>query len=128
MKHFLAAAIIAFFATSVAQSAAPPEPQSTFFVFAKIQDKLMPIERGRKYEDPLNAALLNAELGEVTGGGSMQAKDGTIEWVGVDIELVDLSAALAFTKKKLRELGAPKGSVVEFTRDAQNVVEKIHDD
>ena len=128
MKRLVAAAFIAFLGSSVAQLAAPPDSQHTFFVFAKIQDQVMPIERARKYEDPLNAALLEAKLGEVTGGGSMQAKDGTIEWVGIDIELADLSAALIFSKKTLRELGAPRGSVVEFKRGNNQLVETIHDD
>ncbi len=57
----------------------------------------------------------------------MQRKDGSIDWVGVDIELVDLGDALAFTKKKLRELGVPKGSVLEFERDGKAVVEPIHE-
>jgi hypothetical protein len=100
--------------------------KTTFFVFAKIQDKVGPVERGVKYANPLDAALKTARLGEVTGGGSMLKKDKSIDWIGVDIELINLSDALEFTKKKLRELGAPKGSVLEFERGGKNVVEPIH--
>lgn len=110
-----------------AQPVVAAPPPKTFFVFARIQDKVSPIERGTKYEDPLGDALTKAKLGEVTGGGTMQNKDGSIEWVGIDIELVDLSGALAFTKTKLRELGAPKGSVLEFQRDGKHVAEPIHE-
>jgi hypothetical protein len=110
------------------QSTTSPLPRQTCFVFAKILDNVNPLERAKKYEDPLEGALKEGHLGEVTGGGTMQNKDGSIKWVGVDIELVDLSAALAFTKMKLRSLGAPKGSVVEFERDGVKVTEAIHED
>lgn len=119
--------IIGLFGISHAQAALPPIPRVSFFVFAKIQDTVKPIERGAKYEDPLDEALKKQHLGEVTGGGTMQKKDGAIEWIGVDIQLVDLSEALTFTKQKLRELGAPKGSVLEFKRDGKDVVEPIHE-
>lgn len=101
--------------------------RSTHFVFAKILDTVLPIERGEKYEDPLDAMLHEQHLGEVTGGGTMQRKDKSIEYVGVDIELVNLKSALDATRAKLRELGAPKGSVLEFQRDGQNTVVPIHD-
>jgi hypothetical protein len=121
--------VVLLFALALAHLAAPvgAAEKATFFVFAKIQDNVGPIERGTKYEDPLEAALAKAKLGEVTGGGSSLNKDGTIAWVGVDIELVNLEAALEFTKKKLRELGAPKGSVLEFKRNGKNVSVPIHD-
>src|SRR5262252_5225346 len=57
------------------------------FVFAKILDPIMPIERGEKYEGPLDKMLHEQNIGEVTGGGTMQRKDKSIEYVGVDIEL-----------------------------------------
>lgn len=94
-------------------SAGWTQPQTTF-VFAKITDTVQPIERGNKYEDPLDAALKSARLGEVTGGGSSLNKDRKIEWVGVDIELTDLPKGIPFVKSKLRQLGAPKGSVLEY--------------
>ncbi len=111
-----------------AQSAAAASEKSTVFVFAKIQDRVQPIERGTKYEDPLDAALKQAKFGEVTGGGSSLTKENTIDWVGVDIELVNLTDALAFTKKKLRELGAPKGSVLEFEKDGKECSTPIYDE
>lgn len=86
----------------------------------------MPAERHAKYEDPLDAALKRRNLGQVTGGGTLQNKDGAIAWVGVDIELVDLARGLEFTKQTLRELGAPKGSVLEFKQGGKDVVEPIH--
>ncbi len=126
MKRLFSLLMAMFGLASTVSTVAAPK-QATFFVFAKIQDTVMPIERGEKYEDPLGEALEKAKLGEVTGGGTMQNKDGSIAWVGVDIELVNLDQALEFTKKKLRELGAPHGSVLEFQKDGVDVVEAIHE-
>jgi hypothetical protein len=102
------------------------QPVSTF-VFAKITDNVMPIERGSKYEDPLNAALQKAKLGEVTGGGSSLTKERKIEWVGVDIELTDLAKGIPFVKSKLRQLGAPKGSTLEYSVGEKQISVNIHD-
>jgi hypothetical protein len=97
------------------------------FVFAKITDTVMPIERGTKYEDPLDAALKQARLGEVTGGGSSLSKDKKIEWVGVDIELTDLARGIPFVKSQLRRLGAPKGSKLEYEVNGKNISVDITD-
>jgi hypothetical protein len=127
MKRFLGLLLVLLSASGSPAASTPP-PRATIFVFAKIQDNVSPTERGEKYEDPLGSALIQAKLGEVTGGGSMLNKDGSVDWIGIDIELVDLSAAVTFTKQKLRELGAPKGSILEFKRNGKDVVERIHDD
>lgn len=98
---------------------------TTTFVFAKIIDTSMPLERASKYEDPLNAALKEAKLGEVTGGGTMTNKDRKIEWVGVDMELTDLERGIPFVKNKLRQLGAPKGSKLEYEANGKKVIVDI---
>lgn len=102
------------------------QPASTF-VFAKITDNVMPIERGSKYEDPLNAALQKAKLGEVTGGGSSLTNERKIEWVGVDIELTDAAKGIPFVKGTLRQLGAPKGSTLEYSVGQKKMTVNIHD-
>lgn len=85
------------------------------FVFAKIMDGVLPMERGAKYAHPLHVALYAKRLGIVTGGGTQMSRDGSaVEWVGLDIDLCDLDDALAFTRDYLRELGAPSGSVLEY--------------
>jgi hypothetical protein len=96
------------------------------FVFAKIMDPVMPIERGTKYEDPLADTLEGRKLGEVTGGGTQMDKDKKIEWVGIDIQLADLVGAVELVRQRLRELGAPAGSVLEFKRGDQQVSLPIH--
>lgn len=94
-------------------------------VFARIEDPLMPLQRGQKYEDPLNRALKQARLGKVTGGGSVQGIDGAIEWVSLDIELIDNGPALEFLRAKLLELGAPESTVLKYRNDGAVVAVQI---
>ena len=84
------------------------------FVFAKIMDTISPMERGDKYADPLDRDLEAQDLGMVTGGGTQMGKDGKVAWIGIDIDLTDLDRGIAFTQRRLRELGAPVGSVLEY--------------
>ena len=56
-------------------------------IFVRLPEPLEPNERGDRYEDPLNAELQLAGLGEVSGGGTQLSElraDGsrTIEWCG----------------------------------------------
>jgi hypothetical protein len=84
------------------------------FVFAKIMDPVLPMLRGDKYEEPLDQALQSQGLGSVVGGGTQMGDGNSVAWVGLDLELRNLEGALEFTRKKLRELGAPQGSVLEY--------------
>jgi hypothetical protein len=103
---------------------------TTVFVFVKITESIMPIDRGEKYEDPLNASLKREGLGEVTGGGSQLSEPDaegrrTVEWVGLDIELTDLERGLPFLKGELLRLGAPAQTTLEFKRAASQVTESV---
>jgi len=53
-------------------------------------------------------------FGRITGGGTQLDQDRRAAWVGLDIELSNLEEALEFTRQKLRELGAPAGSVLTY--------------
>jgi hypothetical protein len=104
---FLTVLLVLFSAGAFAQDAT--------FIFVHINESIMPIERGKKYADPLHGFLYAKGLGEVTGGGSSLSETGEIQWVGVDVELVDPEKNLPLLIKKLRELGAPKGSFLEYS-------------
>jgi hypothetical protein len=100
----------------------PPSPPSdaittaaggTEFLYIRIPADISPIERGRRFEDPISAMLEEHHLGEVTGGGSMLKKSGGIEYVGIDVDVTDAKKAVPLLRKKLRELKAPKGTVIE---------------
>lgn len=97
------------------------------FVFVKITESIMPIARGEKYEDPLDEALKKAGLGQVTGAGSMLSKEKTIDWVGLDVELTDPTKGIPFLRKKLTELGAPKGSVLEYELNGKKIQVPVRD-
>ena len=96
-----------------------------YFVYAKILDQVGPIDRGEKYEDPLQEVLDAEALGEITGGGTMQEKSGKILFVGIDIELTDLERGIPLIARKLHELGAPPGSTLEYEVDGKKVSHPI---
>ena len=114
-----------------------PEPSETSeqtlseqFIFVKIPESIMPIERGDKYEDPLDEALKQASIGEVTGGGSSFShpdENGkrTIEWVGIDVNLLDFDKGLPILRSELLKLGAPKTTILEYTRNGQDREEPL---
>lgn len=79
----------------------------------------MPVARGSKYEDPLDAALKSAGLGGVNGGGSLLDAQRQVESVDVEIALRDLDGALQLARTTLLTLGAPGGSLLLFLRDGR---------
>ncbi|WP_313915586.1 hypothetical protein [Tahibacter sp.] len=101
--------------------------QPTTFVFVKVAESILPIARGNKYEDPLDAALKAEGLGAVTGGGTSLSKDKDIDWVGVDVELTDVTKGVPFLRKKLIEFGAPKGSTLEYELDGKRIELPVHE-
>ena len=88
-------------------------PKPTF-VFAQLNIRVMPEQRGEWFEDPLDEALKAEKLGEVTGGGTLQEKSGEIAWVGLDLELLDLTRSIPLVTEFLTRRGAPKGSRLEY--------------
>jgi hypothetical protein len=96
------------------------------FVFAKIMDPVNPMERRARYAEPLNASLEAQGWGKVTGGGTMLDKDGTVKWLGIDIELTRTDGALEFIRQCLLDLGAPEGSLLEYTEDDRKMTIPIH--
>lgn len=104
----------------------PAEPERdaryTHDVTATLWEPIEPIDRGERYEDPLQAALEPDELGVVTGGGSQLTDEGEIANVDLDLSLANLDAALELAKRVLEEAGAPRGSELRFERDGRQVV------
>jgi hypothetical protein len=82
------------------------------FILARFYEHIEPIDRGDRYEDPLNERLESAGIGRVTGGGSQLTESGRIEFADVEIELVDLDAALQAAVEALERAGAPQGSEI----------------
>ncbi|MCP4006758.1 MAG: hypothetical protein GY725_21470 [bacterium] len=84
------------------------------FVYAQINARVAPLDRGERYEDPLIEALADKGFGEVSGGGTMQSRTGEIEYCGVDIELSDPDTGMPFVAEFLAQCGAPRGSELQY--------------
>jgi hypothetical protein len=79
-------------------------------VLARVYEHIGPIDRGDRYEDPLDDVLSKAGIGRVTGGGSQLGAGGTIEYADIEIELADLGEGLRVVASTLEAAGAPQGS------------------
>ena len=79
-------------------------------VVARLYEHIAPIDRGTRYEDPLDLALRGASLGEVTGGGSQLGALGEIEFADIEIQVANLGDALPVIIDILQRSGAPVGS------------------
>ncbi|MBK6307217.1 MAG: hypothetical protein IPF47_16435 [Gemmatimonadetes bacterium] len=86
-------------------------------VVATITDNVGPIDRGARYEDPLDAVLQRAGIGAVCGGGSQMDASRKIVFVDIEVALADTERALELLRVTLKRLGAPAGSVLTFSRD-----------
>src|SRR5262245_43981465 len=80
------------------------------FVYAQLNARLRPLDRGKRYEEPLEQAFEKNGLGEVTGGGTLQATTSEIEYCGIDVDLFDVENGIPFLCQFLSQCGAPKGS------------------
>ncbi len=94
-------------------------------IYVKINKAIMPIERGVKFEDPLNEALQEKNLGEVMGGGSMLNIDGSIDFVGIEIDLKSLNIGIPFLMSKLVEPGVPEETILEFELLNNKIIEVV---
>jgi len=79
-------------------------------IIARLYEHVEPLDRGTRYEDPLDAVLRQANLGEVTGGGSQLGELGEIEFADIEIRVENLDDALPVIVKSLEESGAAAGS------------------
>jgi len=92
----------------------------TAFIYIKVPADIGPLDRGEKYEDPLELKLGEAGLGHVSGGGSQlsdKRSDGSqaIEFCGLDVEVTDLEKALVLLRTELPRLGIPEGTQLHYT-------------
>lgn len=92
------------------KSEQPVVSGGTLSVTAQLNQKLMPVERGERYEDPLQEELEKHGFGETDGGGTMTAKSGEIEFIDIQMNLTKTNESIAFVIKRLESYGAPKGS------------------
>ena len=86
------------------------EMASSQVVIARFYEHIEPIDRGERYEDPLQEILEKSGVGRVTGGGSQLDEHGAIAFAEVELELTNLNDALRIVAEALEALGAPQGS------------------
>jgi hypothetical protein len=84
----------------------------TFF-YVRIPGNIQPIERGDRFEDPLDDALTSANVGRVSGGGSQLGEGATVEYCGIDVVVRDRQRGLNVVRETMRKLGAPAGTAIE---------------
>ena len=87
--------------------------------YARLNARIMPIDRGGRYADPLQEALESNGFAEVTGGGTMQSENGEIDYCGIDLDLHNLDEGIPFICDFLSECGAPRGSVLQYELDGR---------
>ena len=86
-----------------------PDPVT---LIARLYEHIEPLDRGERYEDPLDDALRAAQIGEVTGGGSQLGQTGEIEFADVEIRARSVDEALPVIVRSLEDSGAPAGSQI----------------
>jgi hypothetical protein len=85
-------------------------------VIVQLNARLQPIHRGEFFEDPLDAKLKPAGLGEVSGGGTMQSASGEIDYCDIELQMTDVTnETIDKLVAVLEQLGAPKGSKVQIS-------------
>jgi len=89
--------------------------------YAHLNARIMPVARGERFEDPLIKALAGNGYGRVTGGGTQQSKTGEIDCCGIDVDLIDLDRGPLFVCGFLADLGAPRGSKLQFRHDGKAI-------
>jgi hypothetical protein len=89
--------------------------------YAQLNGRIMPLNRGERYEDPLDEALVENGFGQVTGGGTKQSEGGEIEYCGIDLDLFDVPHGVPFICEFLAQRGAPRGSKLQYEIEGQKV-------
>jgi hypothetical protein len=88
-------------------------------VLARVYEHIEPIDRGDRYEDPLQAILDTSKAGRVTGGGSQLDDLGGISYADLELELANLDDALGIVTEALEKAGAPQGSELIHVPDSR---------
>jgi hypothetical protein len=88
-------------------------------IYVFLPEPLGPLDRGDKYEDPIDDEIRRLGLGEVSGAGTSlgdERPDGTrpIESCGIDVDTDDVDATREALRKLLPDLGCPKGTQLHY--------------
>src|SRR5262245_27897189 len=89
--------------------------------YARLNARILPLDRGDRYEDPLSEALAENGYAEVTGGGTGMLPSGEIDYCGLDIDIYDVEKGVPFICDFLANRGAPRGSALQFEQNGEKV-------
>jgi hypothetical protein len=89
------------------------QSEGKHFFYVRIPGDIQPIERGNRFEGPLEAALQDAALGSVTGGGSQLGEGTRVEYCGLDVVVSDRSRGIDPIRRVMQSLGCPQATVIE---------------
>jgi hypothetical protein len=87
-------------------------------VVASLNARLQPLHRGEHFDDRLAEVLMQRNLGEITGGGTMQSQTGEIKYCDIDVSVnTNVDGWERALIETLERLGAPRGSrlIIETT-------------
>jgi hypothetical protein len=90
-----------------------------YCLLIKIPEPLEPVERGEKYDDPLQDLLEETGLGIVNGGGTKTDNDSHVLYCYLDIQISDLDQGRRKIAEFLETQGAPQGTrIIEYAPGA----------
>jgi hypothetical protein len=101
------------------------------FVYIKIPGDIDPVDRGERFEDPLQETLEKESLGAITGGGSQLSADDedgydSIEFCGIDVDLYDAVKGLPLLRRELVRLRVPPGTMLLYELDGHEWEEPVY--
>jgi hypothetical protein len=99
----------------------PPAIDGPVILSIRIDEDLLPVERVDKYETPLRQALESAGIGEVKKSGAAYNRDWRIQNIVIITEVNDVAEGVKLLRKKLRELNAPKSTVIQQNQPYQYI-------
>jgi hypothetical protein len=82
-------------------------------LYVEIPEALEPVDRYKKYEQPIDAELDAQGLGGVLGGGTM-TEGGAVAYSEIDLVATDLEKAVEVVRTLLRKLEAPMGTTIRI--------------
>ncbi|WP_223596197.1 hypothetical protein [Neobacillus bataviensis] len=95
---------------------------NNYHLTLQLNARLLPIDRGEFFEEPINEALEASKCGTTNGGGTMQQATGEIEFC--DIEILLKHNKMENVDKLLQiidRIGVPKGSFLRADGFEQSV-------
>lgn len=112
-------------------STEPVSHENPLFVYVRIPGDIDPEDRWEKFADPLQQALEQDDLVEVTGGGTQFSEpdeDGEdfVEFCGIDVDVYDAAKGIPLLRRELIRLQAPPGTMLLYELDGREWEEPVY--